>query len=132
MIAPLIVQPVVLTTDAGPPDEPISPVMVVGGGVFVHVTAPPPPGAALRTAKFDAAPSEGADDRLLLERAASVGALMLDAELSLHPAVRSARDTRIPAATLGRTRVTARWEKQFLTSKLTSSIVKGAAYCFVS
>jgi hypothetical protein len=62
MIEPLIVQPVVLTIDAGPPDEPTSPVIVVGGGVFVHVTAPPPPGAALRIAKFEADPSEAADD----------------------------------------------------------------------
>src|SRR6478672_11237436 len=53
MIAPLMTQ-LVWTTDAARPEEPTSPVIVAS----VQVTAPPPPGAALRTANDAAVPSD--------------------------------------------------------------------------
>ena len=55
MIAPVIVDPV-LTTEAMAPEEPTSPLTVE----VVNVTAPPPSGAALRTAKLPADPKAGA------------------------------------------------------------------------
>ena len=57
MTAPVIAHEV-CTTEAGAPDEPTSPAIVE----LVHVTAPPFPGVALRTAKLDAVPSDGPDD----------------------------------------------------------------------
>ncbi len=54
MTAPVIVH-LVLTTEGRGPEEPTSPVMVES----VQVTAPPAPGAALKTAKLDAAPNDG-------------------------------------------------------------------------
>src|SRR3954469_17563875 len=56
MTVPAIAQLVCLTEDRLP-EEPTSPVMLES----VQVTAPAPPRAALRTAKFEAAPSAGAD-----------------------------------------------------------------------
>src|SRR5450830_1641692 len=54
MTAPVIVDPVG-TTEAMGPEEPTSPVTVES----VNVTSPSGLGAALRTAKFDAEPSDG-------------------------------------------------------------------------
>jgi hypothetical protein len=103
MIAPVIVHPVFVTEAMGP-EEPTFPVMMGVGGVLVQVTAPKPPGAALRTAKPDAAPSDGAEAAAewslsMLER--SGGALMRDAESLLHAAESSANVTTTPAANLG-------------------------------
>jgi hypothetical protein len=71
----------------------------------VQLTAPKPPGAALRTAKFDAVPNDGADrvaaDGPMFEVARSEGAVMRDAESLLHAAESSA-NVRTPAASLGR------------------------------
>src|SRR5438477_7797461 len=61
-VAPLMMQPV-RTMEGAEPEEPTSPLMVAP----VQVTAPPLSGAALRTAKFEAEPS----DALLLVRACS-------------------------------------------------------------
>ena len=55
MTAPVIVD-LVRTTESMGPEEPTSPVTVES----VNVTAPSGLGAALRTAKFDAVPSDGA------------------------------------------------------------------------
>src|SRR4051812_44733357 len=54
MTLPAIVQLVCVTEDKLP-EEPTSPVMLES----VQVTTPAPPRAALRTAKFEAAPSAG-------------------------------------------------------------------------
>src|ERR1700688_3334303 len=56
MIDPVIVHGPVFTTEAARPDERTLPVIED----VVQVTAPPPPGAALRTAKLPAEPSAGA------------------------------------------------------------------------
>src|ERR1700687_128415 len=79
MIDPEIEQ-VFSTTEAGAPDEPTSPPVIVP---FVQVTAPRPPAAALRTAKLAAEPSEGG-----VAASAGVGTAP-----SIPAAIRIARET---------------------------------------
>ncbi len=78
MIAPLIVH-LVLVTEAMAPEEPTSPLTVE----VVQVTAPPPPGAALRTAKLDAVPSPG-----VVAADAAIGAAVSNAANAIRHAER--------------------------------------------
>src|SRR4051794_38706290 len=62
------------TTEAGEPEEPVSPGMVVP----VQVTAPMPPGAALRTAKLEPQPSDAVRAMRASPRADSSGRLPVE------------------------------------------------------
>jgi hypothetical protein len=106
----------VLTTEAAPPDEPTSPLIVVGGGVFVQVTAPPPLAAALSTAKLDAAPNERApDDELALASRWIGGALIRELESLLQAAESMTKVAITAAANLVGTGILVRRSRKFFT-----------------